>query len=341
MRIIDRKFLQTTINSVHAATIAFYKSKLVFSWFGGSREGATDTAIYINGLNNENNIIIGDKDLIPRWNPILVEVNGRLILFEKAGLFCDRWSTFIHDISDWNNDITRGEINKYSHMLPAGLNGPVKSCPLLIDDILYCGSSVETIYDWTSYIEQYRISDSWENSIQFISRSNPLFVKTKKSFQDPYSGRSSKSLGIIQPTLWQTGDILHAFMRSSKGLGKIYYARGKVGSEKWAQAVPTNLYNPNSAVDVVYYNDRLFLIHNPSDVKRSPLVLSEIEFDIQEDSVDCKIKYQIMITEKVDENFSLISKELSYPYMIEHDNKLHIVYTYARTKIEYIVVEIH
>lgn len=342
MKILDRRFLPTTTASVHAASMAFYKGYPVFTWFGGSREGAQDVAIHICNLNNDGKyIVIGDKDIIPRWNPILVPIKDKLILFEKAGTFCDRWQTFVHNISDWPNDITKKEIAEKAFVLPAGLNGPVKSCPLVFDDHLICGSSVETAYDWASYIETYRTNDTMVNSLEFISRSNPLHVDTKKNYQDPFSGQTCKSMGVIQPTLWRTGSIIHAFMRSSRGLGKIYYSKGYVGFGKWGEVVPTNLDNPNSAVDVVYHKDRLFLVHNPDTTYRRPLVLSEITHNGNNNGVEeFTVVNQITITEKVDEKFSLISSELSYPYMIEHENQLHLVYTYGRSNIEYVTIEI-
>jgi len=358
MKILSREFLKTPTPSVHAASIAFYEDHPVFSWFGGSREGNPDIAIYLNNLNNDGqNILIGSKDRIPRWNPILVPINDKLILFEKSGVFCDRWQTFVHDISNWSNNITEKEIFQTAIVLPAGLNGPVKSCPIIDEEgYIVCGSSVETIYDWTSYIETFSIFFGNPIGVNYISRSRPLNIKTKTNFVSPRTGVTSRTLGVIQPTLWATkgplpgdedyqGRVYHAFFRSSRGLGKVYYSRSYVDEDEdfdneWTLPVPTNLDNPNSAVDVVYHNDRLFLVHNPSTVLRNPLVLSEIDLFYDGSCAECQIKDQIEITNKVDENIPLISRELSYPYMIEHGGKLHLVYTYGRVKIEYITIEI-
>ena len=51
---------------------------------------------------------------------------------------------------------------------------------------------------------------------------------------------------------------------------------------------------------------------------------------------ECKL----IIKDEVTEKNPFISPELSYPYMVEQEGKLHLVYTYGRTRIEYIVIEL-
>ena len=313
---------------------------MVSAWFGGSREGQPDTAIYIHNLRNDGKIItFGTKDSMPRWNPILVPVGTKIYLFTKAGIFCDRWQTFLHDITDWTDGITDKEIFATAEFLPAGINGPVKSKPLIHGEectnrIMYCGSSVETQFDWTSYIESYCIDPN--DKITFGERSKPLNIKDKLVFRDPFSGVMGYSLGVIQPALWEQDGIMKAFFRSSRGLEQIYYSERIDGG--WTLPVPTNFPNPNSAVDVVYMNNRLFLVHNPSDTNRHPLVISEIK--CEENVTKIKVIDQIEITKEVDKKISCISPELSYPYMVGHDGRLHLAYTYGRSRIEYVTIEV-
>jgi len=330
MQITDREFLDVTTPSCHAGTLCFYKDVPIYAWFGGTIEGSPDSSIYIQCKDKIH--IIGDKDQLPRWNPILFAYKDELYLFVKVGIFCDRWCTQIYKISNILDDSF--DINKLEcQILSAGLNGPVKTKIIVnkgpVSNLIHCGSSVENILDWTSYIESYMIKDG-----QFIfrDRSKPLTVP-KKIYNDPYYGKR-QTMGIIQPALFFNGKELSAFFRSSRGLGKIYYSssyKNDLGSLVWPDPVETKFDNPNSGIDVVNIKDRIFLVHNPSAISRSPLVISELDkgFNV----ID-----EIVVREKVEGITK--SPELSYPYLIENDNKLHLVYTHGRSKIENVTIEI-
>lgn len=350
MKIIHKEFLPTQTNSVHASCVEIWNGNPVFSWFGGSREGNGDVSIFVYNLNNEKEkFVLGNADNVPRWNPILVNLNDKLILFEKAGIFCDRWQTFVHDISEWDNDLKVSEIRQAQQVLEAGLNGPVKSRPLIKDNRLICGSSVETFFNWSSYIEEYTIGSKTYHSgedkdiIHFYSRSEPLSV----DYVDrPMSG----SYGLIQPTLWDYNDKLFCFFRSSRGLNRIYFSESSDWNSesevKWSKPIPTNLENPNSAVDVATNEDSLFLLYNPDSSSRYPLVLSKFNLKsfLDSDKQNLEADETIVISDDLNSNnfqkHSCMSPELSYPYMILSENKLHMTYTYGRSKIEYVVVEI-
>ena len=128
---------------------------------------------------------------------------------------------------------------------------------------------------------------------------------------------------------------MHAFFRSSRGLGKIYHScrwtKEVDGVDEWSSPALTNFENPNSGVDTIYHNDRLFLVYNPSSEQRSPLVIAELDEDF------CIVD-ELVVEEKVKEG--TYSQELSYPYMVEKNNKIHLVYTYGRCTIEYVTIEI-
>lgn len=333
MKILERNFLPkiNKKNNVHASTIEKFNDKFIFSWFEGSREGAEDVFLNIYNL-DKTSILFGDKDFLPRWNPILFNYKNTLFLFEKAGQFCDRWQTVIHDISNLKNDTTNKEIRSKQQILPCGLNGPVKTRPMEFNNIIYCGSSHETFVDWTSYIEEYKVED---NKFIYKNRSNPIYIKEKNLYKDRFSGATRLTLGIIQPCIWIENNLLHAVFRSSNGLNKIYYSFSEDGSV-WKDPIETNLENPNSSIYILNIDGILYLVYNPSNSKRTPLIIEKFKqnngkFEIYDKGSTLLINKE----QKSDENV-----EFSYPYMIYDNGKIHLTYTFNRYQIEYCVIEI-
>jgi len=337
MDVVEREFLPTNTRSVHASSVVIWQGHPVFSWFGGLHEGSGTVAIYIYNLKGTGDmIVLGNKDDIPRWNPILMTAKDKIFLFERAGRFCDCWQTFFHDITHWDEHTTQKEMVGSAQYIPSGLNGPVKTAPYIINDRIVCGSSVETAFDWTSYMEYYWLNTSY---IHFDQRSNPLRSKERKAYID-YAGRTRISLGIIQPTIWEDNNgSLHALMRSSHGLKTLYYAFSPDGEcDNWTPAVKTNIPNPNSAVDTVYYNGQLYLAYNPDEMLRFPLTLAKVALDYVDDGeAQFVVEDAIDICEQVKED-DIMSHELSYPYMIEDEGYIRLTYTYGRTRIEHCVI---
>jgi predicted neuraminidase len=338
MKIIHREFLDVNTPTCHAATIAFYKGKPVFSWFGGSREGAPDSSIYLqygsmNDIVTPSIRILGGAEA--HWNPILFSVDDDLFLSYKIGIFCDRWQTFIANVS---SALSPELESKITQVIPAGLNFSVKTKPIIVGDKIYCGSSVETSYDWASYIEEYDYSK--DQGFIYASRSNPLTTDKKMiRIRSPFSGyKETATKGLIQPSIWLNDDKteMHAYMRASTGLKHIFHScsTSDSGFRVWSKPEETELLNPNSGMDVVRAFEETYLVYNPSKFSRSPLVVSSVS-EIHE------VINQITITENVDQTIArTASEELSYPYMIEHNGVLHLVYTYGRSKIEYVQIEV-
>jgi predicted neuraminidase len=360
MEIIDRKFLDTYTKTVHASTIAMYNGEPVFSWFGGIREGLKDSTVYVQHKDKQFHI---SNDGIAQWNPILFTIDDELILFYKKGIFCDRWQTYYCNIScidDFQNNIDfMAHVDECSHFLPAGLNGPVKTKPIMVGDYIYCGASVETYSDWTSYIEVYKPQSDHGykcGRLEFIDRSNPIYLEDKEeymvisghSFTGAANYQRRRTIGIIQPSLWFDGEAIHAVFRSSRGLEKLYYSSCNMSlfdmdwRNEWKDPIPLEFDNPNSGVDTVQGGGDLFLVHNPDPEKRLPLVLSRLDLDKKsiEDGKEA-VTEEIVITEKTEpiEGMMLHTAELSYPYMIEDNGIIHLVYTYGRSKIEYVQIK--
>jgi len=177
--------------------------------------------------------------------------------------------------------------------------------------------------------------------LKFIHRTLPL-VAPKKLYTKGF-GRQAQSAGIIQPSLWiDDNRKIHAFFRSSVGLDKLYYSSSDLMKDEkdlhfvWSDPEPIeHLENPNSGVDTIFYDGRLFLIYNPDPISRNPLTLAELD---HKDGF--KIKDEIIITDNVPLDEPTHSKELSYPYMIEKDGIITLTYTYGRSKIECVKIKI-
>ena len=339
MEIINREFLDVCTKTCHASTMVIDPRTIdpVFAWFGGVREGESDSSIYVQYAGVVKTI--GTKNSVAYWNPILFSINNRIYLSFKIGIYCDRWQTYIVDITEALDDIycdRQTDIKNLDYLepqiIPAGLNFCVKTKPIIEPNgLIYCGSSVESIFDWSSYCEIFTLEDG---RFVFIDRSKPLTVEKQIVMMEGFFGMVTKrkTLGIIQPALWKDNiGRIHAFFRSSRGLGKIYYAMRSQETQDWTSPCPTKFDNPNSSIDVVYSDKRLFLAHNPDKKYRYPLVISELNKDFE-------IKEQLMISEKP--NNDCFSAEFSYPFMIEKNGILHLTYTFERDKIEYVQIKV-
>ena len=335
MKIIHREFLPVNdacehdiAFAVHAATIEWWKDHFVFSWFFGSREGAPDVRIALYNLNNKKDFTNSHVDGVAKWNPILFSHKENLFLCYKSGIFCDRWQSYMQNITNRESIIDCRDVTKSIKFLPTGINFSVKTPPLVVNDRIFCGSSVETYVDWTSYIEEFKFING---SLEYVNRSNPIFVPEKVLYKNTY-GDLRMSLGVIQPTLWNDNGTIKAMFRSSNGLNKIYYSE-MIGDNIWSTPVPTNLPNPNSSVCVSTFKDKLYLVYNDSMEGRDPLTIKRLKQVGTEFEMDGE-----------DGILEIVSGDhrmgYSYPYMIEKDGLLHLVYTYERRQIEYCVIEL-
>ena len=130
-------FKNPPFKSCHASTICETSSnKILCSYFAGSKEGKKDVSIWISNL--ENDSWSEPKKLInfpkaAHWNPVLFTLpSNEILLFYKAGRSPLSWSGFLKRSKDGGNTWTDSEI------FPAGMYGPVKNKPLLLEKSLLC-----------------------------------------------------------------------------------------------------------------------------------------------------------------------------------------------------------
>jgi predicted neuraminidase len=310
----------------HAATLAYGNgTDIIAAWFAGTSEGNEDVAIWLSVKSSGRWSIpakIAKVNKEPHWNPVLFNPgNGVVYLYFKIGKTIPGWITWVMSSSDGGS--TWSEPVELAPGDASGGRGPVKNKPVVLTngDWLAPGS-VETKTEWSAFCDLS--SDKGET----WSRSDLIHL----------SGGDDMGKGVIQPTVWESerGKI-HMLLRST--CGKICRSDSDDGGHTWTPALPTDLPNNNSGLDLTRLSDgRLVLIHNPTDDrrKRAPLSLS-----ISED--DGATWRKVVDVETEPENFDgpvenpfFKTAEFSYPSIISSDSTVSAVYTVHRKKIAFI-----
>jgi predicted neuraminidase len=261
------------------------------AWFSGTREGASDVAIY--GARQHNGVWsapveLARADNVACWNPVLFHTkNGRLWLYYKFGLKPSSWA----GARKWSDD--EGRTWSAEERLPAGILGPIKDKPLVLSDgTIVSGSSVEN-GKWNAWIE--RSTDDGKSWTKF----GPITVPESADMPDaaaqaaiakvvpPASGAdadvhtkvylpSKTTVGIIQPSVvWLGEHHLRFYARSHSRSASIAVADSTDDGKTWTQARFIDLPNPNSGIDAVRLKDgRIVLVFNNSYNQRTPLNLA-------------------------------------------------------------------
>ena len=326
MKITSLERIEVPTNEAHAASMVYFNGHRIVTWFGGDQEGMfcdiyammDDQEPVIMARANRYNTKVNSL-----WNPIIMNVDNSLILAFKEGRFCDCWQTKVGLVKIIDDKLQPLETTS---AIPAGFNFTVKTKPWREGDKYICGSSVETSWDWSAYVETYKIGPG----IAVTGRSNPI---------KPVDGIK----GVIQPAIWWQDDKYHMLLRSSSDSEFLYHSQTVNGHPLiWEPAEPTNFKNPNSSVDVLLHSSgKLYLAHNTESDCRVPLRISEI---IVEGNV-IRSPHHVELTTSVEEARELYpyarTFELSYPYMIEGPGgKIDVAHTFCRKEIRITEVEV-
>ena len=290
----------------HASTIVETAPGEFFaSWFGGSREGAKDVAIWGSRLSSGKwsaPVEIAREKNMSTYNPVLFHTKDKkLWLYYKFGLSPKTWNGAKLSSADGGRTWSEKEY------LPAGVYGPIKNKPyVMADGTIISGTSVETDYAWTAWVER-----STDNG-QSWTKHGPIVYP-------------DQARGIIQPAVVTIGKSLRMYMRSTEKIGFITYTDSKDGGKTWSSAKITNLPNPNSGIDAVALKDgRIVLIYNHTAKGRSPLNIA-----VSKDG------------DKWTSPIVLESEpgEYSYPAIIQAaDGKVHATWTWKRERVKHAVI---
>jgi predicted neuraminidase len=297
--------------SCHASTIVEARNGFLAAWFGGTDEGKPDVCIYLarweRGAWSRPILVLDgvqpDGRRFPCWNPVLFRPKvGPILLFAKVGPSPSKWWGVLTTSED------DGQTWSKPRRLPDGILGPIKNKPIELDDgPLLCPSSQEDPkLGWRVFIEKTAdLGMTWEQV-------GPL--------------NDGVQIGAIQPSLLKyPGGRLQMLCRTRQG--KIAESQSNDQGRTWSPLVLTDLLNPNSGTDAVTLVDgRQFLVFNPSNDQRTPLVGA-----ISEDGKSWKTK--ITLEDQ--------PGEYSYPAVIQGSNGLiHVTYTWKRTRIKHVVIDL-
>lgn len=293
------------------------------AWFGGSREGAPDTAIWLSSCRKgrwEPPRRVAKDSKEAHWNPVLFEVSpGELLMMYKVGDQIAAWHTRVRRSWDGGRNWSEGV-----PLAPEDRDGwgPVRTKPVrLPGGAILCGASTEQ-GEWMAYC------DRSEDGLRTLERSAPLRIPLPMAEAPgaaaPATPQSVKGRGVIQPALWAEEDgSAHLLLRSSEG--RIYRSDSMDGGRTWCAPYDTGLPNNNSGLDVARLpGGAIYLCLNPVGDNwgaRTPLTL--------ERSTDGGRSWsRCWVLEDA-------PGEYSYPSLAWQPGRLCVTYTYRREAIAY------
>jgi predicted neuraminidase len=325
-------FTNAPFASAHASSVVELRDgDFLACWFGGTQEGKPDVAIWSARLHHgawSAPIEFAREFHIATYNPVLFHTkDNRLWFYYKFGPNPASWSA----ARRWSDD--DGQSWSPVEHLPAGVTGPIRTKPLVMEDgTVVSGTSVESYHTWAVWIERST------NNGQSWRRIGPITVPERGTRQrvaekpDPNPFAWPETYGIIQPTVIQvSGKKLRLYARSTAQIGRICVSDSNDAGLTWTDARPLDLPNPNSGIDAIHLRDgRYVMVYNDSTTKRTPLVLA-LSGDGEH--------FQNFRTLESGEG------EFSYPAMIQdRDGNLDITYTWNRRRIKFVRIplsEIH
>jgi predicted neuraminidase len=311
--VVEFIFESAPFASAHASTIAETPQGFVAAWFGGSREGASDVAIWLSRRVNGKwtapvevaNGLQPDGTRHPTWNPVLFELRqGELALFYKVGPNPRSWWGMMRTSAD------AGRTWSDARRLPDGILGPVKNNPVrLSDGTILAPSSTETPTTpstWRVHFERSRDGGAtWQ------------VVRPPSTVGAP--------IEAIQPSILIHADgRLQAVGRTRSG--RIFETWSADRGQIWTPVTLTTLPNPSAGTDAVTLKDgRHLLVYNHTPQGRTPLNVA-----VSHDGTSWEPVHVL-------ENDP---GEYSYPAVIQSsDGFVHITYTWRRQRIKHVVLD--
>ncbi len=314
--------------SVHAATVApTDNGELMALWFGGSREGARDVALYGARFNPKNNSWNPVQQQVTRTqtqaevyryikklgNPVLYnDGNGRLWLF-YVSVSVGGWAgSAINTSYSQNNGHTWSPAKRLISSPFMNVSTLVKTAPLNYGN----GDLALPAYH--------------EMAGKFAEL---LRIDNKASVTD--KRRISHGRGSLQPSIVALdGQQAIALMRDAGPQpGHLLIAETQDGGQNWHNLQYTDIPNPNAAAMAIAHDEQhlLLVLNDTQDNDRRRLSLALMDSSSRQWRVIHRLE-----DDTADQNTNSDS-EYSYPFITrDQTGDYHILYTWRRQNIKHV-----
>ena len=306
-----------------SALVELGSGKLLAVWYGGSREGSKDSAIFMASYNPEQRTWGPEKIIANRHttgkavqryvkkvgNPVIVRDKSNTVHLFYVSVSVGGWSgSAINYISSTDNGENWSEARRLVSSPFFNLSTLVKGEPLFMKD----GAIAIPVYH--EMIGKF-------GELLYVHPDNGVINKTRIS-----SGRASLQPSIVA---FDEHNAVSLLRYAGKAERRIQYAHSNNAGSSWTAMAATNLANPNAAVSARCVDNKTLLMAFNNTIRgRHDLSLAI--------STDRGRNWRTIhqIEYKPD---SKSEQRFSYPYLVE-DSKgvFHISYTWNKKMIRHV-----
>jgi predicted neuraminidase len=305
----------------HVASIAeLPDGRLTASWYAGSREGASDVAIYLStrrpadGRWSPPRAIVTRESAARELNRYIKKVGNALIFSDSAGKL---WLIYVTvSVGGWSgsslNVITSldaGETWTASRRLTLSpffnLSELVKNPPVALSD---GGWAIPIYHEFISTFPE----------MLWLSESNGAILTTKSRMSAGWYG--------YQPAVAELGtNRALGLLRDDGNARKVSFVRSEDAGRTWSPPLALDLPNPDSGLDAIRLMDgRLILAFNDSPTGRENLRLA-----LSDDEGQTWTRIATVAEAP--------GADFSYPFLLQSsDGDVHVVYAWKRTEIRHV-----
>lgn len=310
--------------SAHSSAICSLPSgDLLAVWYGGSREGATDVALFTARFPAGGTQWLAPTRAVDRASAeeelerVIKKVGNAVLFPDQAGRL---WMVYVSvSLGGWSGST----LNVKSSVDEGRTWGP--SQRLTLNPFLNLSSLVRNkpIYsnDGRIGLPVYH-----EMALKF-PQMLWLTPGVDGTIADYRMRNLSAETGLIQPTLVPLdGDRVLMMLRDRGDSRNVHQAYSEDNGWTWSEAEPSSLPNPDAAIDALRLRDgRILIVYNDSAEGRDNLRLGV--------SADAGRSWRAgpMIESEA-------KQEYSYPYLVESgDGRIHLTYTWQRERIKHVM----